>query len=312
LYAALGDDFTADAGDLEAMDAPPFTDFLPPAFRETVNASQLVVGPCGVPPGVAAALRASPCHGFMAGVFCEASGASLADARAAVGGFRHLRHLAVVGGADDIASTVDAVAPTLRTLVIGPGGGGGGGARLDLGGCARLRRLEVTAGHYVAAALPASLAAVGTCFLAFSRHLAALDLSHTAVAALPPSFAAGCEALTSVLLPPTLTAIADAAFDECPALATLDLSGTQVAVIGDDFLLGGHALTGLRLPPALHTVGRCFLGSCFSLTVLDASLTVLHTVGRRFLEHCASLAALLLPATLRAVPADAHDLCRPA
>ena len=50
LYAALGDDFTADAGDLEAMDAPPFTDFLPPAFRETVNASQLVAlrGPLGI------------------------------------------------------------------------------------------------------------------------------------------------------------------------------------------------------------------------------------------------------------------------
>ena len=130
-----------------------------------------------------------------------------------------------------------------------------------------------------------------------SGQVATIDLTETAIMALPDSAFFSCSTLTYVSLPAMLPELSNYAFANCPLLNEVNMHGV-LRTIGRRAFSGCFCLWRVNLPKSLRTIGANAFNSCNSLTELTLP-SKLQTIESGAFAHCTHLTSLTVPKTVR-------------
>lgn len=120
-----------------------------------------------------------------------------------------------------------------------------------------------------------------------------LDLSETAITAIPDQFMYNCSLLTEVKLPSTVTSIGESAFSGCSALQTFDLP--NITAISSSAFRGCSQLSYINLTGVKEIGYRAFY-QCQNLNNID--LSSVEFLGEASFSGCSSLESVDLSSVI--------------
>ena len=125
-----------------------------------------------------------------------------------------------------------------------------------------------------------------------SGQLATIDLSETALIAMPDSAFFGCATLTYLSLPKMLPELSAYAVANCPLLNEVTVHPVLNRIRRGAFL-GCFCLTGIQLPNSLDNIDANAFNSCTRLTDVELPQSVL-TIGSGAFANCKRLKRLVV------------------
>ena len=144
--------------------------------------------------------------------------------------------------------------------------------------------------------VPSSIEEIGTSAFSGCSNLGKIDLSISAISAIPNSMCSNCTSLVEIVLPEGNVSIGNNAFENCKSLIIVKLNGIS---IGSYAFKGCEKIESVQLTN-VETINTYAFSGCSGLQTLDLG-TKLESISGLAFENCSSLTKLYIPDSVRSI-----------